>query len=118
MKRFVAGVPKLTFKNMKTDEEVKIDTLVKYERKSLDFIHVKDVFISEELYAVESWLNVEDGVELVLRFDIFHANGERIGEKFLPHYENFIVKDIIVPYVISSDCESASKIGIDIKVVC
>lgn len=117
MRQVIAGVPTLVFKNCTTEEQVKIMTLIRYERKDLDTIHVEDVFRSEEFYEVESWIFAGDKVELLATWDTFNSDGVVFDNKNLPHNEIFIVNSIVAPYVKHSNVESPASVGVDIKVV-
>lgn len=117
MKKFIAGVPVVTFINCQTKEEVKMMFTMDYSKYG-DEIDIDYAVVCEEEYqTVLGWLMDECFVKVRLEFNTYNGDTENIvASKSDTYIETYPVIMIYKPFVKSSNAQSAGTIEFKIKV--
>ena len=117
MKQFIAGVPNITFINVQTKEEIKMNYAMSYNKYG-DEIDIDYAMLCDEEYqSVIGWIMDECFVNVKLEFNIYLGGTENaVASKDGLYIENYPVIMIYKPFVKSADAQSAGTIGFKIKV--
>ena len=117
MKKFIAGVPVVTFINCQTKEEVKMMFAMEYSKYG-DEIDIDYAMVCEEEYQIVlSWLMDECFVKVRLEFNTYNGDTENIvALKSNTYIETYPVIMVYKPFVKSSSNESTGIIEFKIKV--
>lgn len=117
MKQFVAGVPNITFINVQTKEEIKMNCAISYSKYG-DEIDIDYAMLCDEEYqSVFDWIMDEYFVKVELEFNIYHGDTENaVASKDGVYIETYPVVMIYKPFVKSADVQSPVIIEFKIKV--
>lgn len=117
MKRFVAGVPIITFINSQTQEEVKMMFAMDYSKYG-DEIDIDYAMVCDEEYQIVlDWLMGEYFVKVQLDFNTYNGDTENVvASKADDYTETYPVIMVYKPFVKSSNAQSPGIIEFKIKV--
>ena len=117
MKKFIAGVPNITFINVQTKEEIKMNYAMSYSKYG-DEIDIDYAMLCDEEYEkISSWILNENFVKIKLQFNTYIGDTTNVSTPRVGFYEEFYpVIMVYKPFIKSSNCESTGTIEFKIKV--
>ena len=117
MKKFIAGVPDVTFINCQTKEEITMNYAMDYNKFGDEIILDYAMICDEEYEQILSWILNESFVKIKLEFNTYIRDTEGICSPQKGKYEEiYPVIMVYKPFVKSFNCESAGTIEFKIKV--
>ena len=117
MKKFIAGVPVVTFINCQTKEEITMNYSMDYNKFGDEIILDYAMVCDEEYEQILSWILNENFVKIKLEFNIYIGDTEDICcQRNVKYEECYPVIMVYKPFVKSSNAQSAGIIEFKIKV--
>lgn len=117
MKKFIAGVPVVTFINYQTKEEITMNYSMDYNKFGDEIILDYAMICDGEYEQILSWILNESFVKIKLEFNTYIGDAEDICSPQKGKYEEtYPVIMVYKPFVKNSNCESAGTIEFKIKV--
>lgn len=117
MKKFIVGVPVVTFINCQTKEEITMNYSMDYNKFGDEIILDYAMICDEEYEKILSWILNENFVKIKLEFNTYIGDAEDICSPQKGKYEEtYPVIMVYRPFVKNSNCESAGTVEFKIKV--
>ena len=117
MKKFIVGVPVVTFINCQTKEEITMNYSMDYNKFGDEIILDYAMICDEEYEKILSWILNENFVKIKLEFNTYIGDVEDVcSPQKGKHEESYPVIMVYKPFVKSSNGESVGVIEFKIKV--
>ena len=117
MKQFVAGVPNITFINVQTREEIKMNYAMSYNKYGDEIDIDYAILCDKEYQSITDWIMNEYFVKVKFEFNIYHGDIENaVDSKDGVYTETYPVIMVYKPFVNSTDTKSPGTIEFKIKV--